>query len=63
MATEKEYIGTYKVLRVFKVSRRHELLRRGLTLEEAQRMTKTYPNSNRSMVIFTKQFTADKYYK
>lgn len=59
---EKEYIGTYKVVKLFKVSRRRELLESGLTRDEAIRVVNSYPDSSRSMVVFYKQFTADKYY-
>ena len=58
-----EYIGTYKVVKIFRVSQRRQVLRRGLTLEEAQRVVNSYPNSNRSMVVFYKQFTSKKYFK
>ena len=61
-ATEKKYIGPYKVLRIFRVSRRREVLERGLTLEEAKRVVDRYPDSSRSMVVFYKQFTDEKYY-
>ena len=60
---EKEYIGTYKVYKIFRVSRRREILETGLTREEAMRVVARYPDSSRSMVVFDKQFTADKYYK
>ena len=59
---EKQYIGTYKVVKIFRVSNRRQVLRRGLTREEAQRVVNSYPDSNRSMVVFMKQFTSDKYY-
>ena len=59
---EKQYIGTYKVYKVFRVSRRREIIRKGLTREDAQALVKRYPDSNRSMVVFDKEFTADKYY-
>jgi len=59
----KTYIGTYKVIKVFRVSRRKQTLNKGLTLDEAKRVVNSYPDSNRSMVVFTKQFYADKYYK
>ena len=59
---EKEYIGTYNVTKVFRKSCRKSILRRGLTREEAIRVVNSYPNSSRSMVVFNKQFTADKYY-
>jgi len=63
MEAVKVYIGTYKVTKVYKKSGRHEILRRGLTREEAQAVVRSYSNSNTSMVVFDKQFTADKYYK
>ena len=62
-ANEKTYIGTYKVYKVFRVSRRREIIRTGLTREEAMRLVNSYPESSRSMVIFDKQFTSDKFYK
>lgn len=57
------YTGTYKVLKLYSKSRRREVIRRGLTLEEAKRLVNSYPDSTTSMVVFTKQFTADKYFK
>lgn len=62
MKTEKTYIGTYKLIKFFRTSRRRQILRTGLTREEAQRIVKSYPDSNTSLVGFEKQFTADKYY-
>ena len=59
---EKQYIGTYKVVKIFRVSNRRQVLRRGLTREEAKRVVNSYPDSNKSMVVFMKQFTSDKYY-
>lgn len=59
---EKTYIGTYKVQKVFRVSRRRKTLQSGLTLDEARRIVISYPDSLRSMVIYTKQFSADKYF-
>ena len=58
-----EYIGTYKVYKVFRKSGRREIIRTGLTREEAKRLVNSYPDKNTSMVVFDKQFTADKYYK
>jgi hypothetical protein len=58
----KTYIGTYKVYKVFRKSARKQVIERGLTLEEAQRLVRSFPNSNRSMVVYTKQFWADKYF-
>lgn len=63
MTTEKQYIGTYKVYKVFAQSRRREIIRRGLTREEAKSLVNSYPDSSRSMVVFEKQFYSDKYYK
>jgi hypothetical protein len=62
MKTEKQYIGTYKVYRIFRVSRRREIIKTGITREDAMRIVNSYPDSSRSMVVFDKQFTADKYY-
>ncbi len=62
MTTEKTYIGTYKVYKVFRQSRRREVIRRGLTRDEAKALVNSYPDSNRSMVVFDKQFYSDKYY-
>jgi len=59
---ERQYIGTYKVFKVFRVSSRREIIRKGLTREDAQALVRSYPDSNRSMVVFDKEFTADKYY-
>ena len=60
---EKVYTGTYKVVKVFRVSQRKQILRRGLTREEAMSVVNSYPSKSQSMVIFDKQFSADKYYK
>lgn len=61
--TEKTYIGTYKVYKIFRKSNRREVIRRGLTRDEAKQLVNSYPNSNRSMVVFSKQFYSDKYFK
>jgi hypothetical protein len=58
-----EYIGTYKVVKIFRKSNRREIIRRNLTIEEAKRVVNSYPDSNTSMVVFFKQFTALKYYE
>lgn len=42
----------YKVVKIFRVSRRREVLAKYLTREEAMRMVNRYPDSNRSMVVF-----------
>lgn len=62
ITTEKQYIGPYKVVKIYRISRRRELLENGLTREEAIKVVNSYPDSSRSMVVFYKQFTADKYY-
>lgn len=60
--TEKNYTGTYKVYKIFRVSHRRQIIRRGLTIDEAKRLVNSYPNSTRSMVVFSKQFTSEKYF-
>lgn len=60
--TEKKYIGTYKVYKIFRVSMRRKIIRRGLTIDDAKRLVNSYPNSTRSMVVFSKQFTSEKYF-
>jgi len=62
MSGEKTYIGTYKVVKIYRKSRRHVILNRGLTRDEAIRVVNTYPDSQRHMVVFDKQFWADKYF-
>ena len=62
METEKQYVGPYKVVKIFRVSRRHQILEKNLTREEAQRLVQSFPDSNRSMVVFYKQFDSPKYY-
>jgi len=59
---EKTYAGTYKVYKVFRQSRRREILYKGLTRERAIEIVNSYPNSNSSMIVFDKQFYADKYF-
>ena len=63
MQQEKTYIGTYKVYTIFRQSRRREVIRRGLTRDEAKALVNSYPDSSRSMVVFDKQFYSQKYYK
>lgn len=53
MKTEK--IQLYKVIKFFRVSGRRQILRRGLTRDEAIRVVYSYPDSNRSLVGFDKQ--------
>jgi hypothetical protein len=59
---EPIYTGTYKVVKIFRRSHRKQILRRGLTRDEAKRVVNSYPDSNTHMVVFCKQFTASKYY-
>lgn len=58
-----EYIGTYKVVKIFRKSNRRELISRNLTIDEAKRLVNSYPDKNNSMVVFFKQFNALKYYE
>ena len=60
---EKVYTGTYKVYKVFKISRKRQILRRGLSRDEAKCLVNSYPSRSTSMVVFDKQFSADKYFK
>ena len=59
---ERVYIGPYKVYKVFRISRRREVLARGLSMDQATRMVERYPDSSRSMVVKEKQFSQDKYF-
>lgn len=58
----KTYTGTYKVYKIFRKSNRREIIRRGLTRDEAKQLVNSYPDSNRSMVVFDKQFYSAKYF-
>jgi hypothetical protein len=62
MSEEKKYIGTYKVVKIFRESCRRQVLERGLTLEEARRVVNSYTDSQQHMVVYCKQFYADKYF-
>lgn len=57
------YTGPYKVVKIFRQSRRRQVLGRGFTLEEARNVVRSYPDSSNSMVVFYKQYSAAKYYK
>jgi hypothetical protein len=59
----KEYTGTYQVVKLFRKSGRREIIQKNLTREEAKRVVNRYPDSNRHMVIFEKQYHSDKWYK
>lgn len=56
------YSGPYKVVKIFRISRRKKVIERNLTREEAIRLVNTYSTSTRSMVVFYPQFTASKFY-
>lgn len=47
----------YKVVKLFRVSGRRQVIERYLTESEAQRLVKSYPYSSRSMVVYFKQFS------
>jgi hypothetical protein len=53
--SRSETPGLYKVVKVFRVSYRRKVLRRNLSLESAKSVVNSYPDSNRSIVVFTKQ--------
>lgn len=63
MSEEKEYIGTYKVYKLYRQSCRRQIIERGLTRDQAKRLVNTYPDSKKHIVVFDKQFTSEKYYK
>ncbi len=60
---DKIYIGTYKVVKIFRKSGRRKILRKGLTIDEAKMVVNRYPDSNNHMVVFMKQYTAEKYFQ
>lgn len=45
----------YKVFRVYRNSARRVTIEKGLTLNEAQRLVRSFPSSDRSMVCYTEQ--------
>jgi len=45
----------YKVVRVSRKSGRKTILEKNLTLDEAKRIVKSFPDSQKSMVVFYKQ--------
>jgi hypothetical protein len=49
-------IERYKVVKIFRKSGRREILEKNLTLDQARRVVERYPNSNTSMVVFTKMY-------
>lgn len=44
----------YIVYKIFRKSGRKRTIETGLTREEAQKLVQSYPDSNTSMVVFTK---------
>lgn len=52
---KSDKIQLYKVVKFFRVSGRRQILKRGLTRDEAKRVVNSYPDSNRSLVGFEKQ--------
>jgi hypothetical protein len=59
---QKQYIGTFKVVKIFPQSGRREVIRRDIGKEQAMRIVNSYPNRSKSIVVFVKQFYADKYF-
>lgn len=55
MRSRKEIPGLYKVVKFFRVSGRRQILHRNLSEEEAKRIVRSYPDSNRSLVGFSRQ--------
>jgi hypothetical protein len=45
----------YKVVKIFRVSKRRELIKVNLTLNQAQNLVQSYKSSSASMVVFYKQ--------
>lgn len=52
--TEVQLFKVYKIGRKYGMSGRRKLLGKYLTEAEAQRLVKSYPDSSRSMVIYTR---------
>lgn len=53
MKNELEGIA-YNVVKIFAKSQRRQTLEKNLTRDEAKRVVNRYPDSKRSMVVFTK---------
>lgn len=45
----------FKVFKVGRKSNRKTIIEKNLTEEQARRLVKSFPNSNRSMVCYTRQ--------
>lgn len=48
----------YKVVKIFRHSRRRQVIQRYLTENDAKAMVNSFPDSNTHMVVFTKQFAS-----
>jgi hypothetical protein len=52
----------YRLYKVYKIGKKHgmggrrKLLGKGLTEDDARKLVNSYPDSNRSMVLFTRQY-------
>jgi len=55
LETKEEPVSTFKVYKVYRKSQRRKVLERGLTEEEARRVVSSYPDSNTSMVVYTRE--------
>lgn len=53
--TEQPKKTLFKVVKIGRISCRRSIIRKNLTEQEARQLVKSYPNSNRSMVVYTKQ--------
>jgi len=45
----------YRVLRVYRNTGRRQVIERNLTRDQAIRLVNSFPNNDKSMVVFTKQ--------
>ena len=45
----------YKVYKVYRNSGRRQAIEKNLSREQAQRLVQSFPNSEKSMVVFTQQ--------
>ena len=45
----------FKVYRVYRNSARRAVIEKNLTREQAQRLVQSFPNNEKSMVVFTQQ--------
>ena len=60
MEEPQKLYKVYKIGRKYGMSGRRKLLGKNLTEEEAQRIVRRYPDSSRSMVLYTRQHVAEK---